>query len=111
MLDIILLLRRPDVVLGGIEKKLLFSGSLKERCALSEKGTVSSVLLYKLYCLWCTENGVEADGQKTFYGHVRIYSAGITEGKVIADGSRVNGFRGIALKQADDAKNGAKQAE
>ncbi len=84
---------------------------LSERCVLCKEGTVSSVLLYKQYFLWCTENGLEPDGQKTFYGHVRIYSAGITEGKVIADGSRVNGFRGIALKQVDDAKNGEKQAE
>ena len=84
---------------------------LNERCILSEKGTVSSVLLYKQYCSWCAENGLQPDGQKTFYARVRTCSAEITEGKVNADGSRVNGFRGIALKQADEAKTGGKQAE
>ena len=84
---------------------------LQERCTLCEKGTVSSVLLFKQYNSWCAENGLQSDGQKTFYAHVRTFSAAITEGKVNADGSRVNGFRGIALKQTDDAHTGGKQGE
>ena len=90
-------------------------GSAKTRsgfgeCLRSPRNS-SSVLLFKQYNSWCAENGLQSDGQKTFYAHVRTFSAAITEGKVNADGSRVNGFRGIALKQTDDAHTGGKQGE
>lgn len=78
---------------------------LNERCTLCEKGTVSSVLLYKQYCTWCSDNGLEPDGQRTFYSHVRSFAPSICDGKVNHGGSRVNGFRGIKLKDAEDAED------
>lgn len=84
---------------------------LNERCTLCEKGTVSSVLLYKQYCTWCSDNGLEPDGQRIFYSHVRSFDPSIHDGKVNHGGSRVNGFRGIKLKDTEDAQANDKQAK
>ena len=84
---------------------------INECCNLDENGTVSSVLLYRHYCTWCSDNGFEPDGQRTFYSHVRSFAPSICDGKVNHGGSRVNGFRGIKLKDAEDAQANDKQAQ
>ena len=79
---------------------------LDEACEVGENATVSSVALFQSYKEWCSRNGLEADGQKTFYARVRAYDSKISDGKVMHNGSRVNGFRGLSFKQsADNADN------
>lgn len=75
-----------------------------ECCTTDETGTVSSVLLYRHYSTWCSENGFDPEGQRTFYSHVRSFDSSIRDGKVNYGGSRVNGFKGIKLKDAEDAQ-------
>lgn len=77
---------------------------MEECCIVDETGTVSSVLLYRHYSTWCCENGFDPEGQRTFYSHVRSFDPSIRDGKVNHGGSRVNGFRGIMLKDAEDAQ-------
>ena len=79
---------------------------IQECCKADENGSVSSVLLFRRYCVWCSENGLEADGQKTFYSRVRAFSPSIRDGKVWHNGSRVNGFRGLSLGQAEEPEAG-----
>lgn len=75
---------------------------IAECCTVSDSGSVSSVQLYSRYCAWCSENGLEADGQKTFYARVRAYNPSISDGKVYHHGARVNGFRGLSLGQTEE---------
>lgn len=75
---------------------------LADCCELKENGSVSSVQLFRRYTAWCAENGIDADGQKTFYSRVRAYDARIKDSKVYHNGVRVNGFRGIALRLIDE---------
>lgn len=79
-------------------------------CKVDESGSVSSVELYQQYLCWCSENGMEADGQKTFYAKVRAFSTAIRDSKVQHNGKRVNGFRGIRLKESGDDQTADKQA-
>ncbi len=79
---------------------------IQECCKADENGSVSSVLLFRRYCVWCSENGVDPDGQKTFYSRVRAFSPSIRDGKVWHNGSRVNGFRGLSLGQIEEPEAG-----
>ena len=75
---------------------------IKECCTVTESGSVSSVQLHSRYCAWCNENGLDPDGQKTFYARVRAYNPSISDGKVYYHGTRVNGFRGLYLGRAEE---------
>lgn len=75
---------------------------LDEACEVGENAAVSSVALFQSYNEWCSRNGLEADGQKTFYSRVRAHDSNIKDGKVMFNGSRVNGFRGLGFKQSAD---------
>ena len=75
---------------------------LEEYCEINAEATVSSVALFQSYNEWCLRNGLEADGQKTFYARVRAYDSNIKDGKVFHNGNRVNGFRGLGFKQSAD---------
>lgn len=75
---------------------------LEECCEVGESATVSSVALFQSYAKWCEQNGLEPDGQKKFYGRIRAFSTTIRDGKVIHEGNRVNGFRGIGFKPPTD---------
>lgn len=84
---------------------------IDECCNLNENGTVSSVLLYRHYCTWCGENGFEPEGQRTFYSHVRSIDPSICDSKVYHGGSRVNGFKGLKLKESIDAQDAEAEAD
>lgn len=84
---------------------------LGDCCKVDESGAVSSVELYRQYLCWCGDNGMEADGQKTFYAKVRALSPVIRESKVWHSGKRVNGFKGITLKESGDVHPDDEQAE
>lgn len=84
---------------------------INECCNMDENGTVSSILLYRHYCTWCGENGFEPDGQRTFYSHIRSIDPSICDSKVYHGGSRVNGFKGIELKESSDAQDAETEAD
>ena len=84
---------------------------INECCNIDENGTVSSVLLYRHYCSWCNENGFDPEGQRTFYSHVRSFDSSICDGKVWHGGSRVNGFKGLRLKESSDAQDAETEAK
>ena len=80
-------------------------------CKVDESGSVSSVELYRQYVCWCSENGMDADGQKNFYAKVRAFSTAIRDSKVQHNGKRVNGFRGIRLIESSNGQIADKLAE
>ena len=84
---------------------------LSDCCKVDESGSVSSVELYRQYLCWCSENGMEAEGQKSFYAKVRAFSSVIRDSKVQHNGKRVNGFRGIRLKESGIDQTADEQAE
>ena len=75
---------------------------LQERCSLSENGRVSKVTLYDAYKLFCEANALKPETRNQFYAHVRNYDNGIKDGRVVdKTGSSVQGFHGIALRNAE----------
>lgn len=68
---------------------------ITENFTLDSSSEISSVELYNSYKIWCEDNGIVAEGKKTFYGKVRDFSITIRYTKVIINGKKVNGFKGL----------------
>lgn len=84
---------------------------LNENFVLDPTGEVSSVLLYSCYRKWCEENSVTPEGKTTFYSNVKEFSKAIRYAKVIFNGKKINGFKGLSFKSNDAEKcneNGSK---
>ena len=68
---------------------------ISENFTLDSSSEISSVELYNSYKIWCEDNGIVAEGKKTFYGKVKDFSITIRYKKVMVNGKKVNGFKGL----------------
>ena len=68
---------------------------ITENFTLDSSSEISSVELYNSYKIWCEDNGIVAEGKKTFYGKVKDFSITIRYTKVMVNGKKVNGFKGL----------------
>ena len=75
---------------------------MQERCILSENGRISKVTLYDAYKAFCDANALKPETRNRFYARVRNFDTGIKDSRVVdKNGSSVQGFRGIALCNAE----------
>jgi len=75
---------------------------LQNQVVLDAKGEVSSAKLWEAFRQFCSDNAVEALGQKKFLKQVEDYNDGIIKTMIGPANKRINGFKGIRFKTADD---------
>ncbi len=71
---------------------------IKEHYEPDSNSSISSVKLYEHYKEWCRDNAIDPVGRNTFYDEVSQIDTAITRDKVLVDGKRVNGFKGLKIK-------------
>lgn len=83
-------------ILSHKRKEILNTSEfISENFTLDSTEEISSVQLYNSYQKWCENNGIVAEGKKIFYSKVKEFSITIKYTKVMVNGKKVNGFKGL----------------
>lgn len=75
---------------------------LISQTVIDPRGNVSSSKLWDDFRQWCTDNAIEPIGQKTFLRRVEEYDMGIEKTMIGPSNKRINGFKGIRLKEFNE---------
>ena len=86
-------------------------GFLSTQVEIDPYGKISSKKLWEEFNSWCCENALKPQGQKTFLNKVLAYDSRINKCMIGPAGRRINGFKGLRYKSANDFEDEDKGGE
>lgn len=84
-------------------------GFLSTQVEIDPNGKISSKKLWDEFNTWCSDNALKPLGQKQFLGKVCEFHSGITKAMIGPANRRINGFKGLRYKNANDFEDKEKE--